>query len=152
LARTFDSDTDYAEHEPRLRALVVDDHESNRKLMQVFLPALGCDVSSAASGEEALDLARIAPFDLVIIDLHMPGIDGDEATRQLRARGRSRFAFVAQWSTDPMGRLDLGLYDARLAKPLLSAELDALVDEARRRLLGRSDSPRRARFLHRRAP
>jgi CheY-like chemotaxis protein len=149
LARTFASDTHYAEHEPRLRALVVDDTEPNRRLMQVFLPALGCDVSCVASGEEAVELARIAPFDLVIIDLHMPGIDGDEATRLLRARGRSRLAFIAQWSTDPKGRLDLGLYDARLAKPLRSAELDALVDEARRRLLGRSDTPRRARFQHR---
>lgn len=151
MARTFLSDTDDGEHQPRLRALVVDDTESNRRLMQVFLPPLGCDVSSVGSGEEAVELARTLPFDLVLIDLHMPGIDGDEASRLLRARGRSRLAFIAQWSTDPMGRLDRGLYDARLAKPLRSAELDALVSEARRRLLGRSDTPRRVRFQHRRA-
>lgn len=141
--------TEYAEHEPRLRALVVDDHDTNRRIMQALLPPLGCEVTAAGSGEEAVELARAARFDLVLMDLHMPGIDGDEATRQLREMGPSRLAFAAQWSTDPMGRLDQGLYDARLAKPLRLDELQAVVAEARRRALGRADAapqPRRSRF------
>jgi CheY-like chemotaxis protein len=123
----------------RLRTLVVDDHVANRRIMDALLGSLGCAVQCAASGEEGVKLARRTPFDLVLMDLHMTGIDGDEAARQLRAKGRSRGAFVAQWSTDPMGQLNHGLYDARLAKPSALDELEALVAEVRRRVQGRAD-------------
>ncbi|HWF76658.1 MAG TPA: response regulator [Caulobacteraceae bacterium] len=137
-----------AEQGLRLSVLVVDDHQPNRRIMAVLLESLGCAVSCAASGEEAVELARHAIFDLVVMDLHMTGIGGDEATRRLRAHGRSRSAFVVQWSSDPMGRLNHGLYDARLAKPAALDELQALVAEVRRRLQGRvnEEIPVQVRF------
>ena len=117
--------------------------------MNALLASLECAVTCAASGEEAVELALRTSFDLVLIDLHMPGIAGDEAPRRLRAKGRSRAAFVTQWSTDPMGRLDQGLYDTRLAKPLVLDELEAIVAEVRRRQVGRADAAAHLHAHHR---
>jgi CheY-like chemotaxis protein len=122
-----------------MRVLVVDDNEHNRMVMQAILPTLNCEMTSVASGDEAAELARLAAFDLVIMDMHMPGMSGDEATWRIRHDGPSRSAFVARWSTDTPARLDLALYDGELPKPLRCAALADVVAEARRRMLNRAD-------------
>jgi two-component system response regulator PilR (NtrC family) len=64
--------------------LVVDDEEVMRDVLQGLLEREGCQVSLAASGEEGLELARTQSFDVAIVDVMMPGIDGIETLEELR--------------------------------------------------------------------
>ncbi|MDX9708327.1 MAG: response regulator [Trichloromonas sp.] len=73
----------------RPRILVVDDTEANRKLMQILLTSLGCQIEVAEDGASALNLAASSAFDLVFMDCRMPGMDGFETTRRLREISRS---------------------------------------------------------------
>jgi CheY-like chemotaxis protein len=69
-----------------MRILIVDDNASVRSLARVYAEQEAvCHVSEAGNGFEALRLARENPFDLVIVDFHMPGMDGLETTRELLA-------------------------------------------------------------------
>ncbi len=67
------------------RVLVVEDNPVNRKVVQHMLQKLGCTVGLAADGTEALEVAVREPFDLILMDWHMPGMDGLETTRQLKS-------------------------------------------------------------------
>jgi signal transduction histidine kinase/CheY-like chemotaxis protein len=68
-----------------LRVLVVDDHVVNRRAIELVLQPFGVDATLAESGEEALELLGTEAFDAVLMDVYMPGMDGREATRTLRA-------------------------------------------------------------------
>ena len=90
LTTTFETaEAPRAEDEGRsiagLRVLVVDDHVVNRRAIELVLEPFGVDATLAESGEEALDLLNAEIFDAVLMDVYMPGMDGREATRILRA-------------------------------------------------------------------
>ncbi len=68
-----------------LRALVVDDHAINQKVGQRLLERLGCTVDVAANGQFAVDACRQREYDIVLMDCHMPELNGFEATRVIRA-------------------------------------------------------------------
>jgi CheY-like chemotaxis protein len=68
-----------------IRVLVVDDESGLRHMLQFGLTKRGYEVVEAASGEQALELAREGRFDIVVTDIMMPGIDGLEVLRQLKA-------------------------------------------------------------------
>ncbi len=70
---------------PQRRVLVVDDEASVREVLAHYLTLEGCAVYQAVDGVEALTLARAVPPDIVILDLMLPGIDGVEVCRRLRA-------------------------------------------------------------------
>jgi PAS domain S-box-containing protein len=67
------------------RVLIVDDHDMVREVAAELLTMLGCEVAQAASGEEALSIyrAREVPYDLVLLDVSMPGMTGVEAHEEL---------------------------------------------------------------------
>ncbi|WP_265422511.1 ATP-binding protein [Aeromonas salmonicida] len=69
-----------------LRVMIVDDHPTNRLLISQQLAYLGHEAMAAESGEQALALFAEYPFDVVITDFNMPGMNGFELTRQCRAR------------------------------------------------------------------
>lgn len=69
------------------RVLLVEDNPVNALLAQILLQREGCEVERAASGEEALEILTHNQFDVVFMDLGLPGLDGVGATRILRARG-----------------------------------------------------------------
>jgi CheY-like chemotaxis protein len=69
----------------RGRVLLVDDHPMNLRLGETLLNMLGCEVDLAASGEEAVQAASAQLYDAILMDLHMPKMDGLAATRAIRA-------------------------------------------------------------------
>jgi two-component system KDP operon response regulator KdpE len=69
---------------PKSRLLVVDDEPPLRKVLQATLTARGFSVEEAGSAERALELVGQRPFDLILLDINMPGMGGVEACRRLR--------------------------------------------------------------------
>lgn len=65
--------------------LIVDDHDDTREMLEVLLNIFGCHVIAAKDGQQALDLAETTTPDLFLMDMKMPGIDGFEVTRRVRA-------------------------------------------------------------------
>ena len=70
-----------------VRVLLADDGETNRKLLQVFLARHGADILTVENGEMACQLAQSQEFDVILMDMQMPQMDGYAATRKLRASG-----------------------------------------------------------------
>ena len=71
---------------PAGRILVIDDEEGVRDMLRFALGGRGYEVAAAASGEEGLRLAEAAPFDAVICDIKMPGIDGESTLKIFKRR------------------------------------------------------------------
>ena len=69
---------------PSLRVLVVDDNEINLRLAEIILKKQNYDVTTVCSGEDSIVLAGNNRYDLIFMDLHMPGLDGYQACRQIR--------------------------------------------------------------------
>jgi two-component system cell cycle response regulator DivK len=67
------------------RILLVEDNEMNRDMLSRRLERRGFDVTMAVDGREGVDMARGGEYDLILMDMSLPEIDGWEATRQLRA-------------------------------------------------------------------
>lgn len=80
------ADGDEDEGRP-MRVLVVDDHDINRRAIQLILQPLGCDIATAADGMAALKICETSSFDLIFMDVRMPELDGRETTRRIRAGG-----------------------------------------------------------------
>ena len=76
-----------AEPERSAHVLVVDDNATNRMVAQALCEMFDCTCESAVDGEEALEAARAGRFDLILMDIKMPRMDGVAATRAIRALG-----------------------------------------------------------------
>jgi CheY-like chemotaxis protein len=119
-----------------LAILVIDDVEPAREFMQAALGALGYEAALAASAQEAFGLADARFFELVLVDIQMPGIDGWEAARGLRARlGPKPFlvALTANALANDAPVLRTVGFDAFAQKPMRFRELQALLRRAHER-------------------
>jgi CheY-like chemotaxis protein len=125
-----------------LNLLVAEDNAVNRKLIGLMLEALGHLCTFAEDGEKAVTLAGRGGFDVVLMDVQMPLIDGMEATRRIRALGTSaaRIPVIAvtanAMSGDREKYLAAGM-DGYVSKPItiaaLAEALEAVSPQARRR-------------------
>jgi two-component system, cell cycle response regulator DivK len=72
------------------KILLVEDHEMNRDMLTRRLRRWGYEVIGAVDGQEAIAMALSEPVDLILMDLSLPGLDGWQATRQLKADPQTR--------------------------------------------------------------
>ncbi len=116
------------------RVLAVDDNDANLKLVMTLLEDCQLEAESASSGFEALSKARQKPFDLVFMDLQMPGMDGVETTARLREMdiGNHRtpiIALTAHALADEQERLTKQGFDGYMPKPISSGQLTEIIHE-----------------------
>ena len=109
------------------RILVVDDERDIRSLAAAVLAAAGYDVREAGSGAEAFEFLERDPCALVLLDIHMPGMDGWQTLRLIRADERLRLTPVVMFSVkselrDKLTSLQEGATDY-LPKPFVVDEL-----------------------------
>ncbi len=107
------------------RVLVVDDHPVNREVARVMLEAFGCEVAEAVDGVEAVAAVDAKAFDLILMDVRMPRMDGLDATRAVRAAGARTpiVAMTADAMPEDVARCLASGMDAHMAKPISQAGL-----------------------------
>jgi signal transduction histidine kinase/CheY-like chemotaxis protein len=109
------------------RILVVDDNATNRRILVLQAAKWGMVVHDTEAPEQALEVLRRDPFDLAILDMHMPGMDGATLAVRIREAGQS-LPLVLFSSAGSSKEVSDGLFAARLAKPLRQSQLfDMLV-------------------------
>ena len=120
----------------RTRVLIADDHPTNRKVVELILSAAAVDLTSVEDGAEALAAVKEQAFDLILMDMQMPVMDGLTAVREVRlheaAAGAKRTPIVmltANALPDHIAAGQAAGADRHLAKPFDAAELLALVGE-----------------------
>jgi two-component system, cell cycle response regulator DivK len=111
--------------------LVVEDNALNRKLIRDVLEHAGFTVLVATSGEEGVDVATRGGVDLVLMDLQLPGIDGTEAMRRIRAHPGSRGLPVVAVTAFAMRadreQVSSAGFDGYLEKPISTRALPDVV-------------------------
>src|SRR5579871_6048965 len=123
-------------NEVAIKILVVDDEPAIRRALRPPLMELGFQVAEASRGEEALQTLRGAPYDVVLLDLNMPGIGGMETLRRIRAfapRMPVLMLTVRDQEEDKVEALDRGA-DDYITKPFSTRELIARIRSAVRRV------------------
>jgi two-component system, sensor histidine kinase and response regulator len=115
------------------RVLLVEDNPVNQKVARRFLERLGCDVTLAENGLECIQAWERGAFQLVLMDVQMPVMDGYTATRQIRdlERGRRRTPIVALTANAMTGQLERCLetgMDGLLTKPLAVEQLQDVLE------------------------
>lgn len=135
------SDSPASDRARPLRILVVDDYPLNRDILEAMLVRLGQEVVLTHDGQSALDLLESSRFDLVLMDVQMPGLDGLETTRRIRAREAPtgpHLAVVALTASDNDSDAarcrEAGMSDF-LTKPLTLDRVAAFLLQWRRRIL-----------------
>jgi two-component system, OmpR family, KDP operon response regulator KdpE len=119
------------------RILVVDDDPQIRRVLKVTLSGQGFEVDDARNGEAALERLRESRFDLVLLDINMPGMSGLEVCREVRAGSEIAIIMltVRDNEADTVEALDAGA-DDYVTKPFKPSELSARIRAALRRSPG----------------
>ncbi len=116
------------------RVLCVDDNEKNRRVAELLLSKFGLDVTTCASGPEALDLCGVDVFDLILMDIVMPDMGGVETLSRLRSDVASRnrqtpaIALTAKFTSEDVAGYAAAGFDGVAAKPINVAELARAIE------------------------
>ena len=118
-----------------VRVLIVDDHPANRQVAGLFLSGIGAEVTEAVDGEEAVRLAEEWPYDVILMDMRMPRLDGPGAVKRIREGGGLNdctpvLAFTADADEALLDRLEAMGFQGMVPKPLDSAVLLSAVAQA----------------------
>ncbi|MET7258153.1 hybrid sensor histidine kinase/response regulator [Dyadobacter fermentans] len=115
---------------PGLRVLIAEDHIINQGLMMRLMEERGIAGRVATNGFEAIEMLRSEPFDLVFMDIQMPGMDGYTATRAIREELKLTIPVIAMTAHAMEGEKEkcirLGM-DDHMAKPVRESELDRVL-------------------------
>ena len=123
-------------NQPAIRILLVDDESAIRRALRPPLIDLGFQIAEVSRGEEALQALRASTYDVVLLDVNMPGIGGIETLRRIRTfapRLPVLMLTVRDQEEDKVKALDLGA-DDYVTKPFSTRELIARIRAAVRRL------------------
>jgi len=116
------------------RILVVDDEPDTRRLVRIALERRGYLVADASNGEDAFDLAKSEPFDLVLLDIMMPRVSGYEVFQRLRAHPATRAVKVVFLTAKgQVDEVDYGFAlgaEGYIVKPFSVKDLVQVVAEA----------------------
>lgn len=128
---------DAASASQALHVLVAEDHPVNRKVVGLLLQSMGHQVSFAEDGQQALTQASQTDFDLVLMDIHMPVMDGLSSVRHIRALPGARgqvpiVALTADVMNDAAEQAMAAGMNAFLSKPLQKTQLQAVMPHKRR--------------------
>jgi CheY-like chemotaxis protein len=119
-----------------LHVLLVDDHEDSCELLTVVLEQQGHRVMTAHDGERAIELLREQPFDVAVIDIGLPVMDGYEVARQARTLGDGKvphlIALTGYSARDDIEATKKAGFDRHLVKPVNVDVFAAAVAECRR--------------------
>lgn len=113
------------------RVLVVEDHEENRRIVRLLLAHAGIEMIEAVNGEEGLAAAERERPDVILMDIQLPGLDGYEVTRRIKANPELRhipIIVVTSYalSGDDKKAFEAGC-DAYVTKPFAPRELLAKI-------------------------
>ena len=118
-----------------LRVLAAEDNPTNQLVLSTVMQIFGVDLTLAADGLEAVEAWRAGAFDLILMDIQMPGLDGVTATRRIRveeaATGRPRtpiLALSANALTHQVEAYIAAGMDGHVAKPIELPKLQAALD------------------------
>ncbi len=129
---------------PPCRILIADDVEANRKLISLVLTSAGAELEQAVNGQEAYELARDGDFDMILMDMQMPVMDGFTAVRKLRSEGFDKPIYAL--TADAMKGAEEACRDAGcsgfLTKPI---DLDKVLDAVSRAI--QQVNPKRVRKI-----
>jgi DNA-binding response OmpR family regulator len=125
------------EHTPRRQVLVVEDDAAIRELLRLHLDLAGFTIDEAEDGRQALDRARSTPFDLLLLDVMLPGLDGVSVCRAIRSSGPNvntpiLMLTAREGESDKVLGLESGA-DDYLTKPFGVRELMARIGALMRR-------------------
>ena len=123
--------------------LVVDDEAKIREIIKKYAVFEGYRVTEAANGMEAIDLCRTEPFDLIIMDVMMPELDGFSACREIRKYNRTPIIMLSARGEeyDRIHGFELGV-DDYVVKPFSPKELMMRVQAIMKRIEGNSETKR----------
>jgi signal transduction histidine kinase/CheY-like chemotaxis protein len=130
----------------RLSVLLVEDNESNRRVVSMMLRELGIDSDEAAGGYEAIDRAASRDYDVILMDVQMPDLDGLETTRRIREREcgprATIVALTANVFESDEARCRAAGMDGYLQKPLTLDALSAALQAANKPSIDRVPTSR----------
>ena len=115
------------------RILAIEDHAENRRILRLLLNSAGYELIEAATGEEGVAMAEKERPDLILMDIQLPGLDGYEATRQIKANPDLRHIPIIVVTSYALSGDDVKAFeagcDAYVTKPFVPRELLAKVRE-----------------------
>ena len=125
-----------------MRALVVEDEPVSARLIEQSLKAENMVSESASCGEDGIELAKLYDFDIIVLDLRLPDIDGYEVVRRLRTAKVETPILILSGRSDPTDKVRglMGGADDYLTKPFNKAELVARIQAIVRRSKGHAES------------
>lgn len=122
-----------SESSPGCRVLLAEDNLVNQKIGQRILEKLGCQVDLAINGRDAIESTESAQYDVILMDLQMPEVDGLQATREMRLRGVRTpiIALTASVLDETREACEAAGMDAFITKPIRVDEISSILKRFR---------------------